>query len=101
MTAFAAGQIMCGSEGRVYVRIWGELHFVCPEELGLLFFVGGFLDLAAILLADLCSHRLIQRMIYPYHNPHTHQTFYDQRRLFLETDRKIFNSDRKLQLYLL
>jgi hypothetical protein len=40
MTAFAAGQIMCGSEGRVYVRIWGELHFVCPEELGLLFFVG-------------------------------------------------------------
>ncbi len=40
MTAFAAGQILCGSEGRVYVRIWGELHYISPEDLGLLFFVG-------------------------------------------------------------
>lgn len=40
MTAFAAGQIMCGSEGRVHVRIWGERYYICPEELGLLFFVG-------------------------------------------------------------
>jgi hypothetical protein len=40
MTAYAAGQIMCGSEGRVYARIWGELYYICPEDLGLLFFVG-------------------------------------------------------------
>ena len=40
MTAFAAGQILCGSEGRVYARIWGELHYISPEDLGLLFFVG-------------------------------------------------------------
>ncbi len=40
MTAFAAGQIMCGEEGRVHIRIWGDLHYICPEELGMLFFVG-------------------------------------------------------------
>ena len=40
MTAYAAGQIMCGSEGRVYARIWGELYYICPEDLGVLFFVG-------------------------------------------------------------
>ena len=40
MTAFAAGQILCGSEGRVHVRIWGEKYYICPEELGMLFFVG-------------------------------------------------------------
>jgi hypothetical protein len=40
MTAYAAGQIMCGDEGRVHIRIWGDLHYICPEELGMLFFVG-------------------------------------------------------------
>jgi hypothetical protein len=40
MTAFAGGQIMCGGEGRVHVRIWGEPHYICPEDLGMLLFVG-------------------------------------------------------------
>ncbi len=40
MTAYAAGQILCGDEGRVHIRIWGDLHYICPEELGMLFFVG-------------------------------------------------------------
>ena len=41
MTAFASGgQVMCGTESQVHVRIWGELHHVCPEDLGRLLFVG-------------------------------------------------------------
>ena len=41
MTAFASGgQVMCGAEGCVHVRIWGELHTICPEDLGRLLFVG-------------------------------------------------------------
>jgi hypothetical protein len=40
MTAYAAGQILCGDDGRVHVRIWGERYYICPEELGMLFFVG-------------------------------------------------------------
>lgn len=41
MTVFASGgQVMCGTEGQVHVRIWGELHYVCPEDLGRLLFVG-------------------------------------------------------------
>jgi hypothetical protein len=40
MTAFAGGQIMCGGEGRVHVRIWGEPHYICPEDLGMLLFMG-------------------------------------------------------------
>jgi hypothetical protein len=41
MTVFASGgQVMCGAEGQVHVRIWGELHYVCPEDLGRLLFVG-------------------------------------------------------------
>ena len=41
MTAFASGgQVMCGAEGGVHVRIWGELHTICPEDLGRLLFVG-------------------------------------------------------------
>jgi hypothetical protein len=41
MTAFASGgQVMCGADGQVHVRIWGELHYVCPEDLGRLLFVG-------------------------------------------------------------
>ena len=32
MTAFASGgQVMCGAEGGVHVRVWGELHTICPE----------------------------------------------------------------------
>jgi hypothetical protein len=41
MTAFASGgQVMCGAEGRVHVRIGGELHSICPEDPGRLLFVG-------------------------------------------------------------
>jgi hypothetical protein len=41
MTAFASGgQVMCGAEGLVHVRIWGELHYVCREDPGRLLFVG-------------------------------------------------------------
>jgi hypothetical protein len=41
MTAFASGgQVMCGAEGQVHVRIWGELHAICPEDLGRLLFAG-------------------------------------------------------------
>jgi hypothetical protein len=41
MTAFASGgQVMCGAEGGVHVRIWGEHHTICPEDLGRLLFVG-------------------------------------------------------------
>jgi hypothetical protein len=45
MTAFAGGQIMCGGEGRVHVRIWGEPHYICPEDLGRLLFVGNRVSL--------------------------------------------------------
>ena len=41
MTAFAGGgQVICGAEGQVHVRIRGELHYVCPEDPGRLLFVG-------------------------------------------------------------
>jgi hypothetical protein len=41
MTAFASGgQVMCGAEGGVHVRVWGELHIICPEDLGRLLFIG-------------------------------------------------------------
>ena len=41
MTAFASGgQVVCGADGCMHVRIWGELHYVCPEDLGRLLFVG-------------------------------------------------------------
>jgi hypothetical protein len=41
MTAFASGdQVMCGAEGGVHVRVWGELHTICPEDPGRLLFVG-------------------------------------------------------------
>ena len=41
MTAFASGgQVMCGAEGGVHVRVWGELHTICPGDLGRLLFVG-------------------------------------------------------------
>jgi len=41
MTVFASGgQVVCGADGCMHVRIWGELHYVCPEDLGRLLFVG-------------------------------------------------------------
>jgi len=41
MTAFASGgQVMCGAEGGVHVRIGGELPTICPEDPGRLLFVG-------------------------------------------------------------
>jgi len=41
MTAFASGgQVMCGAEGGVHVRVWGELHTICPEDHGMLLFFG-------------------------------------------------------------
>jgi hypothetical protein len=45
MTTYAAGQIMCGGEGRVHVRIWGEMHYILAEDLGNLFFVGKWVPL--------------------------------------------------------
>jgi len=41
MTAFASGgQVICGAEGGVHVRVGGELHTICPEDPGRLLFVG-------------------------------------------------------------
>jgi len=41
MTAFASGgQVMCGAEGGVHVRVWGQLHTIRPEDPGRLLFVG-------------------------------------------------------------
>jgi len=41
MTAFASGgQVMCGAEGGVHVRVGGELHTICPEDPGRLLFIG-------------------------------------------------------------
>ena len=40
MTHFSAGLVMTGSDGYVHVRIWGESYFVCPEDMGMLLFVG-------------------------------------------------------------
>jgi hypothetical protein len=40
MSHFSAGIVMTGSDGYVHVRIWGESHFIFPEDLGMLLFVG-------------------------------------------------------------
>jgi len=40
MTHVSAGLVMTGSEGYVHVRIGGESYFLCPEDMGLLLFVG-------------------------------------------------------------
>ena len=45
MSSYAAGQILCGTDGRVHVRIWGEMHYILTEELGYLFFVGEWVPL--------------------------------------------------------
>jgi hypothetical protein len=40
MTAYPAGQILCGDNGCMHVRIWEERYYISPEDLGRLFFVG-------------------------------------------------------------
>ena len=40
MSPFSAGQVRGGSEGCVHVSINGAPHYICPEELGMLFFLG-------------------------------------------------------------
>ena len=40
MTSCAAGQILCGDDGRVHIRIREERYYLYPEDLGTLFFVG-------------------------------------------------------------
>jgi hypothetical protein len=40
MSHFSAGIVMTGGDGYVHVRIWGESYYICPEELGMLLFVG-------------------------------------------------------------
>ena len=41
MTPFASGgQVVCGPDGSVYVRIWGELHYLGPGDAGRLLFSG-------------------------------------------------------------
>ena len=41
MTVFASGdQVVCGAQGCLHVRIWGELHAISPEDLGRLLFRG-------------------------------------------------------------
>jgi hypothetical protein len=40
MTPFSAGEIMGGSDGCVHVNMYGAQHYICPEELGMLFFAG-------------------------------------------------------------
>ena len=45
MSHFSAGLVMTGSDGSVHVRIWGERYYICPEELGMLLFVGDHVPL--------------------------------------------------------
>jgi hypothetical protein len=40
MSGFAVGQVLSGDEGRVHIRIRAERYYICPEELGMLLFVG-------------------------------------------------------------
>jgi hypothetical protein len=40
MTHFSAGNVMTGSDGYVHVRIWDKSYFICPEDMGMLLFVG-------------------------------------------------------------
>ena len=40
MTRFSAGIVLTGSDGYVHVRIWDKSHFICPEDMGMLLFVG-------------------------------------------------------------
>lgn len=40
MTACAAGQVLCGDDGRLHIRIGGEQYYLYPEDIGLFFFAG-------------------------------------------------------------
>lgn len=40
MTRFSAGIVMTGSDGYVHVRIWDKSYFICPDDMGMLLFVG-------------------------------------------------------------
>ena len=40
MTQYAAGSITSGKDGCVFIRIRGEPHYIYPEELGRLIFMG-------------------------------------------------------------
>ena len=40
MSHFSAGIVLTGSDGYVHVRIWDKSYFICPEEMGMLLFVG-------------------------------------------------------------
>jgi hypothetical protein len=40
MSPCAAGHVLHGDEGRVHICIWEERYQICPEDLGMLFFVG-------------------------------------------------------------
>ena len=40
MTRFSAGLVLTGSDGYVHVRIWDKSYFICPEDMGMLLFVG-------------------------------------------------------------
>src|SRR5665647_289653 len=45
MTHFSAGLVISGNEGCVHIRIWSEHYYVCPEDLGMLLFVGDHVPL--------------------------------------------------------
>jgi hypothetical protein len=40
MIAYTAGRVLSGDDGRVHICIWGERYYLCPEDLGTLFFIG-------------------------------------------------------------
>ncbi|MFA6362886.1 hypothetical protein [Methanoregula sp.] len=40
MSACPAGHILYGEDSRVHISIWEERYQICPEDLGMLFFVG-------------------------------------------------------------
>ena len=40
MSHFSAGIVLTGSDGYVHVRIWDKSYFICPEDMGMLLFVG-------------------------------------------------------------
>ena len=47
MIPVSAGQVRSGSEGCVHVTINGQAHFICPEDLGMLLFIGESVPLLA------------------------------------------------------
>ena len=45
MSGFASGQVLCGDEGRVHVHVMTDQYYICPEDLGMLLFVGDRIQL--------------------------------------------------------